>query len=284
METRIATQPNKDLFTLSPKSLEEAIQYAGIISESELVPKDYRGKPGNVLVAVQMGAEIGLPPMQALQNIAVINGRPSVWGDALKAVVMAHPLCEYIKEWWDDKAKTAWCETKRVGQEPTQDFFSLEMAKAAGLLGKQGPWTQYKERMCKMRARGFCLRDTYPDVLKGIALAEEQRDSEREVNPQYSAKASASSLKAKEEETAPQTPPAQEAPSTPFEHYDNQNHHAQESNDLMSAETLLKMLPSCSSKEDFNDWKGQALRHPEGSSAYIQLVEAFNQHIANLKR
>jgi len=50
-------------FSLAPKSLEEAMRYAEMISKTDMVPKDFRGNPGNVLVAVQMGAEVGLPPM-----------------------------------------------------------------------------------------------------------------------------------------------------------------------------------------------------------------------------
>ena len=54
--------------------------------------------------------------------------------------------------------------------------FSVLMAKRAGLWGKQGPWTQYPERMLQMRARGNCLRDAFPDVIKGIITKEEADD------------------------------------------------------------------------------------------------------------
>ena len=54
------------------------------------MPREFQAKPNNILVAVQWGFEIGLAPMQALQNIAVINGRPSLWGDSLLALVKGH--------------------------------------------------------------------------------------------------------------------------------------------------------------------------------------------------
>ena len=44
------------------------------------------------MLAVQLGSEVGLRPMQALQNIAVINGRPAVWGDALPGLCKASPV------------------------------------------------------------------------------------------------------------------------------------------------------------------------------------------------
>lgn len=162
---------------LNPTTLAEALQMAEVISKSSIVPKDYQGNPGNVLVAIQWGMEIGLPPLQAMQNIAVINGRPSLWGDALLALCKASPLCEYITETMD--GDTAICAAKRRGDpHPVVREFSVEDAKKAALYGKQGPWQQYPKRMLQMRARGYCLRDAFPDVLKGMAVAEEESDRE----------------------------------------------------------------------------------------------------------
>jgi hypothetical protein len=150
-------------FDLSPRSLEEAFKFADMLADSSIVPKDFIGKPGNILVAMQWGMELGLKPLQAMQNIAVINGRPSLWGDAVLALVLASPLCEYIEEW--EENGTAYCK--------------------AGLLGKQGPWSQYPQRMKKMRARSFAVRDNFADVLKGIQIAEEVGDypAERDITP-----------------------------------------------------------------------------------------------------
>jgi len=174
-------------FNLTPKTLAEAMDYAGMIAKSNICPKDMQNKPGDVLVAIQMGIEVGLQPLQSIQNIAVINGRPTLWGDAMVALVRNSGRCEYLKEWMDDKG-TAWCETKRVDEdEPHKRSFSMEMARTAKLLGKQGPWTQYPDRMLAMRARGYLLRDVYADVLKGMAMREEVVDidppRERDITP-----------------------------------------------------------------------------------------------------
>jgi len=162
-------------FNFEITSLDQAMEYAKLISDSDLAPKDYRGKPGNVLIAIQYGVEIGLKPMQAIQGIAVINGRPSIWGDAMIALVQNHPLCEYVHEHFKDN--TAYCTVKRRGEDREYTYeFSKEDAKVAGLLGKAGVWQQYPDRMLQMRARGFALRDKFSDVLKGIALTEEVQD------------------------------------------------------------------------------------------------------------
>jgi len=162
------------MFSLAPKSLDEALRFADLLSQSDMVPKDYQKKAGNILVAVQWGAEIGLKPLQAMQNIAVINGRPSLWGDAVIALVRGSPLCEYVLE--SDDGKTATCRVKRRGEPEQIRTFSVDDAKTAGLSGKQGPWSTNPKRMRQMRARAFALRDVFPDVLKGMPIAEELMD------------------------------------------------------------------------------------------------------------
>jgi hypothetical protein len=184
----IATTPQH--FDLSPRTLEEAMKFANVLADSSIVPKDFMGKPGNVLVAIQWGMELGLKPMQAMQNIAVINGRPALWGDAVIALVRASALCEYVHETMSEDGQTAVCQVKRRGEAEQVRTFSMADAKQAGLSGKQGPWSQYPKRMLQMRARAFALRDVFPDVLKGVPIAEEIGDypEEKDITPARNAK------------------------------------------------------------------------------------------------
>lgn len=160
---------------LSPQNFEQALTFSQYLADSDMVPKDFKGKPGNCLIAMQWGAEIGLKPLQALQNLAVINGRPALWGDAVIALVRSSPACEYVIE--DDDGHVATCKVKRRGEPAQVRTFSMDDAKAAGLMGKQGPWTQYPKRMRQMRARAFALRDVFADVLRGLPVAEEVMDT-----------------------------------------------------------------------------------------------------------
>lgn len=165
-------------FDLSPRNFDEAWRMAEILADSDMVPKDFKGKPANCLIAMQWGSEVGLKAMQALQNIAVINGRPALWGDAVIALVRGSPLCEFIIETEDATSST--CRVKRRGEPEQSRTFTDDDAKAAGLLGKSGPWSQYKKRMRQMRARAFALRDVFPDVLRGLPVAEEIMDAPTE--------------------------------------------------------------------------------------------------------
>jgi hypothetical protein len=154
----------------------EAMDVAQMVANSSLVPKAFINKPGDILVAMLMGKELGLNPMQAIQNIAVINGKPSIYGDALLALVQNHATFVSIEESYDDATKTAICKVQRKGAKPHTEYFSMEDAKTAGLQGKSGPWTQYPKRMQAMRARGFALRNQFADALCGLISAEEAND------------------------------------------------------------------------------------------------------------
>ena len=163
----------------APTSITEAIKFSEMLAKSNMVPRAYQGKPEDILVCVQWGYEIGLAPMQALQNIAVINGKPSVYGDAAMALVLASPVCEGIEESIENEGTpnpVAVCIARRRGRAPVESRFSVEDAKRAGLWGKQGAWTAYPKRMLAMRARGFAIRDCFADVLKGLITAEEAQD------------------------------------------------------------------------------------------------------------
>jgi hypothetical protein len=149
------------------------------VATSDFAPKDFRGKPESCLLAIQHGAELGLSPMQSLQSIAVVNGRPSVYGDTALAVCKGSPVCEWVRETIEGEGEhmVAVCQAKRRGDaQPVESRFGVAEAKKAGLWGKQGPWTQYPRRMLQMRARGFALRDAFPDVLRGLVTAEEAAD------------------------------------------------------------------------------------------------------------
>ena len=177
MSTEISTHRAQTGLALA--SFDDAFRFSKMVAASEFAPKDFKGKPESCMLAIQHGSEVGLSPMQSLQSIAVINGRPTIWGDAALALVQSSPVCEYVKEYVEGQGDnlTAVCEAKRRGYPaPTVSRFSMADAKRAGLAGKAGPWSQYPERMLALRARGFALRNAFADALRGLITAEEAQD------------------------------------------------------------------------------------------------------------
>ena len=175
----------RQTFSLVPKDLGEAMKLADLIANSDLAPKDYKGKPGNVLIAVQLGQEIGLSPMSAIQSIAVINGKPSLYGDVGKALLLSKG---FIIEESDIKTIKeqgfATCKITRLGHPVCVRTFGIDNAKTAKLWGKEGPWTTNPERQMAWRAFWFAARDIAADVLKGLMGAEEVADYiENDITP-----------------------------------------------------------------------------------------------------
>lgn len=189
-----------------PQNLDEAFRLSSAIHQAGMSPYGL-DTPQKVMIAMLAGLELGMPPMQGVQSIAVINNRPCMWGDGLSGVVRTSKACLYVKEWTEGEgeSRVAYCETKRRGEdEPVVRSFSVDDAKRAGLwqtsarvtkkrkdggtyeTANDSPWFKYPQRMLQMRARAWCLRDVYPDVLKGMQAREEVEDypeAEGEVQP-----------------------------------------------------------------------------------------------------
>jgi len=172
---------------LSLTTLDEMWRFATIIDKSGLAPTAFKGKKEAILIAIQMGFEVGLSPMAALQGIAVINGRPLLYGTALGGIIQGHRDCEYltcnpnkdihISKALDDYGYLARTKRKGYAEEVTQ-LFTIGDAKKAGLWGKAGPWSQYPGRMLRARATTYLIRDVYPDIISGAGprTYEEERD------------------------------------------------------------------------------------------------------------
>jgi hypothetical protein len=193
-ETALAPTQKRAIATgnygLQLATMDEMWRFSGAVVKSGICPKGFTQE--TVMVAMQCGMELGLKPMQAVQNIAVVNGRPAVFGDMALALVRASDSFEAIEEYYEigdkriedvpeEKASApdnlkAVCRLKRRGQEWMARKFSVKAAKNAQLWSKSGPWNEYWGRMLQMRARSFAIRDCFADVLKGVGIAEELQD------------------------------------------------------------------------------------------------------------
>jgi hypothetical protein len=167
-----------------PHGFEEMWRFSQMVAKSGLCPQGLK-TPEAVMVALQQGMELGLMPMQALRGIAVVNGRPTMWGEVMLGLVRSRG--HTFREWYeDDQAEglTAYCELSRHDTgEKIIGRFSHEEATHAGLTKKPGPWQQYPRRMLMWRARGYACRDGASDVLSGFMTPDEAED----LAPQYPA-------------------------------------------------------------------------------------------------
>ena len=158
--------------------LDEVKEYSMLIHTSALALKG--DTPQTIAVKILSGLQLGMSPLASIQNIAVINGRACLWGDAVPGVCNASGKCEAYfheeigKEGTDSYGYRA--TAKRIGiKMPFVAEFTIADAKQAGLWGGN-VWAKYPKRMLLNRARTYVLRDAFPDVLKGMISKDEAKE------------------------------------------------------------------------------------------------------------
>lgn len=236
--------------SLMPKTFNEKYQMAKILATSGLIPAGLNS-PEKVCVALEWGHELQLSPMVAVNNIAVINGKPTLSADIMAAVVKRSP--EYAgTEWVQLDDKVAECKVMRRvngGIETVISKFTFDDAVRAGLTNKS-VWKQYPKRMLKHRCLSYALRDAFPDILAGLYNPEEMESvgddnytqTERNITPEISTP----------QETA-ETQSQQVDTSIALESILNENKTLFKPNDYANAEQCLKNGTSEQIKQMY-DW------------------------------
>lgn len=177
---------------MMPATIGQTRRLAEIIWAGGMMPRGWAQQndaPAAALakatIALSFAYRLGRDWTWALGAVAVVNNKPCLYGDALPDLIWASGKCAAIEETWDGLQgdgmagpnTVAVCKAKRSDNGAEKVYrFSVKEAQGAGLWGKTGPWSGYPKRMLQMRARAFCLRDLFADVLSGAAVAEEQQD------------------------------------------------------------------------------------------------------------
>lgn len=173
-----------------PSTYNELLQFAGLYHNSGLAPKSL-DTVQKVAIAMGMCIELGIPILTSIQDMAVINQKVGIYGDAALALVRKSGQLEYLKEeeagtpYSDDWTFT--CEIKRKGATARTGKWTWEDAKRAGFdnpMRRDGqtkdthsPWRRFTRRMMQFKARNFPLRDEFGDILKGMKVAEDLQDA-----------------------------------------------------------------------------------------------------------
>ena len=185
-------QESKDIILVDGKiaggSYNELCKLATMLAGTDMVPKGFNS-PQKVCAGMLYALELGLPPITSLRKIAVINGTPSLWGDMPLAMVRTSGKLESIKEYFLDKTQkiisvengnlkeevdVAICEIQRKSEEKKVYFYTSEDVKKNKNANNPNSdvWKAYCSIMMKRKARSLALKDNFPDVLNGVAIAE----------------------------------------------------------------------------------------------------------------
>lgn len=160
--------------TTDPDVVKARWQYAQALAASNLIPKHFQNQPANVLIAVEYGAALGIPPMTAINGVAVINGKPSMSSDLMASMVRRAGHKLRITESEDGMSVTA---ILIRADDPDHEFkatWDEATARRAGLWGNKGPWTLYPRQMLRARAISEVCRKGASDALSGVIYTPEE--------------------------------------------------------------------------------------------------------------
>src|SRR5690606_25452238 len=90
MNTEVMTQaqPQKAQ-ALAITNFDSLLRVSEFLAQSSLIPVSLRQKPADVAIVLSQGQELGLGPMQSLNGIEVIQGRPTIKPEMALALIRA---------------------------------------------------------------------------------------------------------------------------------------------------------------------------------------------------
>ncbi len=160
--------------SLVPRSIEDLERLSVIVFKAG--PPPGHGCHQSVAMAIAFGLEIGLLPIQAVASVSVVNGKPSLYGDAALGLLQASPFCSELEHGLDGEGddRVGWMRTQRKGEDKARETrFSVADAVTAQLWSKKGPWQTYPNRMLVWKAVSFHMKDWWADVLRGLSIHED---------------------------------------------------------------------------------------------------------------
>jgi len=152
--------------------LKTMMELAGQLVQSGLLPSAIKS-PAAALAIIQKGQELGIPPMYALSNIGIINGKPVVGAEVMLAMIY-RDHGDQAMQFQETSAERCVVVYKRKNWTQAKQFaWTIEEAKQAGLTGKGGPWSQYPPAMLRARCISAVARAAFPDSIGGMYTPEE---------------------------------------------------------------------------------------------------------------
>ena len=167
----------------NPTLYKMATHMATTLSKSSIVPQTYANNPSNCMLALEMAQRLGMSPLMVMQNLYIVQGKPSWSGQFCIAVTNScgryEPL-EFVQLTDGDGALTGYyARAKRISDGVMCDgpAVTWDMVKGEGWFGKSGSkWKTMPDLMFRYRAAAFFTRTYCPELLCGLYTQEENED------------------------------------------------------------------------------------------------------------
>jgi hypothetical protein len=177
----VPSKESKSVFS-SIQVFEDAQRIAKVLTQSSLVPKEYKGNIPNTMIALEMANRIGISPFMVMQNMDIIHGKPSWSSTFTIAILNSCGRFSPLRFVFEGEKGSPEYGCKAVAKDSEGmilegTFISWKMVKAEGWLDKAGSkWKTMPEQMFRYRAASFFGRIYAPDLLKGMHSADENND------------------------------------------------------------------------------------------------------------
>lgn len=169
-------------------SYDQLMSMANMLAKSTIVPIMYQNRPENTFVALDMASRMGISPMVVMQNLYVIQGKPSWSGQAMASMIRnSNEFKDVTLNYVGEEGKDTWgayisAERRSDGKELKGATVTIATAKAEGWYQKSGSkWKTIPELMLAYRAYAWFARVYAPEIMMGLQSTEEVYDSATEV-------------------------------------------------------------------------------------------------------
>ena len=200
----LAETPQSDIAPVNvwsdAKQFNQLARAAQMLSQTQIIPQTYQGKPQDCFVAIEMATRMGVSPMVVMQNMYVVKGKPSWAGQACMMLINSCGKFKDVKHVYTGKKGTdergCYITATRISDGETIDGVevTMNMAKAEGWLSNP-KWKNMPELMLAYRASAFFARVHCPEALMGVQIAKEVYDVEASENTKNKAVALTEALK-----------------------------------------------------------------------------------------
>ena len=170
-------------FVKEELGLEKLMEMATMLSKSTIIPVQYQNRSENVFIALDMASRMGVSPLIVMQNLYVIQGKPSFSGSAIASMIRSNPNFRNVEltyvgtEGKDDWGAYVTAENVRTGKTLKGATVTIAVAKKEGWYQKTGSkWQTIPEIMLAYRAYAWFGRVYCPEILMGLQTTEEVID------------------------------------------------------------------------------------------------------------
>jgi hypothetical protein len=181
MNNELSNVQKNELSTGIYSDMRSAYKLGEIMSQAQVIPDAYKGKPADCMIAIDMANRMGVSPLMVMQSLYVVKGKPSWSGQACMSFIQANPNFKDVTPVYVGEPNTdsrgCYIQATRVsdGQIVKGTCVTMSMAKAEGWTRNQ-KWLTLTDLMLGYRASAFFARVYCPSILMGVSVEGEVED------------------------------------------------------------------------------------------------------------